>query len=82
MPKGQKRKQKDADIIDLSGGDLDTSAKPKSSVKRRQKSSKGQTEKRVNAQGLAFAAHVCITDVYHELRISCRFLGHKKASRR
>ena len=73
MPKGQKRKQKNNDIIDLSGDDLDTGAKLKPSVKRRQKSSKGQAEKRVNAQGLAFAAHVCITNVYHELRLSCEF---------
>ena len=63
MPKGQKRKQKDTDIIDLSGDDLDTGAKPKASVKRKQRSSKGQAEKRVNAQGLALAAHVFMTNV-------------------
>ena len=82
MPKGQKRKQKDTNIIDLSGDDLDTGAKPKSAVKRRQKSSKGQAEKRVNAQGLAFAAHVCIIIVYHELRISCGVFCNREASHR
>ena len=64
MPKGQKRKQKDTDIIDLSGDDLDTDAKPKSSVRRKQKSSKGQAEKRVNPQGLPTAAHFIFTVVY------------------
>ena len=64
MPKGQKRKQNDADIIDLSGDDLETGAKPKPSVRRKQKSSKGQAEKRVDPQGLPAAAHFIFTIVY------------------
>ena len=72
MPKGQKRKQKGVDIIDLSADDLDTGAKPKPSVKRKQKSSKGQAEKRLNAQGVPTAASSCLHSWIHELRVSCK----------